>query len=141
MDHRSHYRMLFTAVQSEYGPFDPETMTSIVGFSAGGPVSLMTINKASVCATCELSLYPEQQRSSEGMRFELLSRGSFSTDTCRSLFTALGALSMDATFGAGHTVDVSGVIGPSGPSAVQLLLYSRATIGKEEFGVYEVLPA
>jgi hypothetical protein len=141
MDYETHYRELFKPLEMARGTLDSDTLTSIIGFSAGGPVSLVKIEKKSIYVTCELSVYPEQKRSAEGFRFELLSLGSFDAETCRSVFTALGALSMDATLGNGHTVDVSGVVASKRISNVKLKLFSKSTIDNELFGVYEVLPA
>src|SRR5262245_37108630 len=89
MDAREHYRQLFGALEARFGPLDRDTLTSIVGFSAGGPVSLCTIERKKVFVSCELSLYQEQCKSSEGYRFEFLSAGSFDAETVRKLFTAL----------------------------------------------------
>ena len=141
MDYESHYRELFKPLEMAQGSLDSDTLTSIIGFSAGGAISLMKIERKNIYVTCELSAYPEQKPSTEGFRFELLSLGSFDEDTCRSLFTALGALSMDVALGNGHTVDVSGAVESKHVANVRLKLFSKSTIGNEHFGVYEVLPA
>jgi hypothetical protein len=136
---REHYQALFAPLEAKYGPLDGQTRTAIVGFNAGGPVSLCTIERNQVSVTCELSLYPEQKPSTEGLRFELLSLGCFDLDTAQDLFTSLGALSMDEPLGDGHTVDVSAVSDAiQGP--VRLWLFSRTTIGDRQYGIYEVRP-
>jgi hypothetical protein len=141
MEIAKHYQALFRELERRHGRLDDETLTSIVGFSAGGPVSLSTLAKKNIYVTCELSLYPEQKKSAEGLKFELLSLGKFDEDTCRTLFTALGNLSMNETLGDGHTVDVSGVMPSGEPSQVRLELFSEADIGDGRFGVYQVAPA
>ena len=139
MDAEAHYQALFQELERRHGRLDEDTVTSIVGFSAGGPVSLSKLEKKNIYVTCELSLYPQQKMSAEGLKFELLSVGAFDENTCRALFTALGNLSMDATLGNGHTIDVAGVMRSGEPSQVELKLFSR--IGNGNFGVYQVVPA
>jgi len=136
-----HYQALFEELERRHGRLDEETRTSIIGFSAGGPVSLSKLAKKEIFVTCELSLYPEQKQSTEGLKFELLSLGAFSEAACRTLFTALGNLSMNDTLGDGHTVDVSGVMPSGEPAQVRLELFSAVDIGDRKFGVYQVSPA
>jgi hypothetical protein len=136
----SHYQALFRELESRHGRLDEETLTSVVGFSAGGPVSLSQLAKRNIYVTCELSLYPGQKPTSEGMKFELLSLGAFDKAACRTLFTALGRLSMEQTLGDGHTIDVSGVMSAGEPPLVTLKLFSQAKVGNETFGVYQVTP-
>jgi hypothetical protein len=136
-----HYQTLFQELERKHGRLDDDTLTSIIGFSAGGPVSLSKLEKKNIFVTCELSLYADQKMSSDGLKFELLSLGAFDEDTCRTLFTALGNLSMNATLGHGHTIDVEAIVPSGEPSQVKLKLFSVSTIGNEKFGVYQVLPA
>jgi hypothetical protein len=68
---------------------DKDIVTSVVGFAGGGPVSLRKLGSTKVYVTCELSLHPQQKPSTDGLRFELLSVGSFDEETCRALFTSL----------------------------------------------------
>jgi hypothetical protein len=110
MGAREHYEALFGELESRYGPLDRATVSAIVGFSAGGPVSLSRIERKNLHVTCELSLYPEQKASVEGLKFELLSLGAFDLLTCRALFTAIGNLSMERTLGHDHTIDVRSVL-------------------------------
>jgi hypothetical protein len=102
---------------------------------------LSQIAESNIYLTCELSLYPAQKPSAEGIRFELLSLGAFDQDTCRALFSAIGPLSMDATLGDGHTIDVSSLMRSGQPSVIGLTLFSRTRIGYQDFGVYQVAPA
>jgi len=141
MEAAKHYQALFQELERRHGRLDDDTLTSIIGFSAGGPVSLSKLARKKIFVTCELSLYPDQKRSSDGLKFELLSLGAFDEDTCRALFTALGNLSMNSPLGHGHTIDVGAVMPPGEPSQVELKLFSESTIGNEKFGVYQVVPA
>jgi hypothetical protein len=139
VDAKAHYQALFRKLEWTHGPLDKETVTSIVGFSAGGLVSLSKLANKNIFVTCELSLYPEQKPSAEGLRFELLTIDSFDEDTCRVLLTALGNLSMNEQLGDGHTLDVRGVMKSAKPHEVKLKLFSESKIGNGRFGVYEVL--
>jgi hypothetical protein len=138
MEPREHYRALFADLEARFGQLDLETLTSVIGFSGGGPVSLNSIGHRKIFVTCELSLYPEQKKSSEGLKFELLSSGSFERDTAQEVLTALGVLSMDEQLGHGHTVDISNVSAVKSP--VKVMLFSRTSIGNEPYGIYEVRP-
>ena len=134
-----HYRLLFSNLESDLGEVSLETLTAIVGFSAGGPVSIKRVGSKHAFVTCELSLYPEQKPSSEGENFELLSRIPVTEAQLHTLLTALGNLSMEATLGHRHTVDVSGVSDAGGTSLVWLRHYSSAIIDGKPYGVYEVV--
>jgi hypothetical protein len=135
---QSHYEDLFRSVIAEFGEFDQESITSIVGFSAGGPVSISRTENGNVYVTCELSLYPEQLVSSEGLRYEFLCRSGLTEEATRSLFTALGNLSMEATLGSRHTVDVGQVMAEHNIQLVRLNLFSRSTV-QLGYGIYEVV--
>lgn len=140
MDYDKFYNDLFAPLEAKYGALDEDTITSIVGFSAGGPVSLSKIEAKRLYVTCELAAYPEQRVSSEGLRFELFSVGSHSEDWCRTVFSALGGLSFEAELGDQHTINIAGVFdGPEAIDTVQLRFFSKAKIGNEQYGLYEVV--
>ena len=134
-----HYEELFRELERKHGRLDKATLSAVVGFSAGGPVSLSQLAKKNIYVTCELSLYPEQKASEEGLKFELLSLGAFEAIACRALFTAIGRLSTNEALGHDHTVDVRDVT-EAGPAQVRLRLFSECEIGGARFGVYEVVP-
>jgi len=90
--------------------------------------------------TCELSAYEEQQPSAEGLKFEFFCKDEFDEDQARAIFTALGALSMEATLGDDHTVDLS-QIAKARVNVVRLHLFSRVTIEGAEYGLYRVRSA
>jgi len=135
----NHYEALFADIAKSCGPVDNVTLTGIVGFSAGGPVSMCRVGAADY-VTCELSLHPEQVESSEGLKFELLSLVGLEEAKCQRLLTAIGTLSMEAVLGDRHTVDVSQIISNAPFSSVQLKLKSRCEIGGRRYGIYAVEP-
>ncbi|EGR1699750.1 hypothetical protein HYN73_02225 [Vibrio parahaemolyticus] len=141
MDYNEYYDITFAPIEEKYGKLDEETMTSIIGFSMGGPVSMSSINSKKIYASCELSVYPEQKKSTDGYKFEFLSAGHFNAETCQSIFTALGNLSFNAQLGNGHTIDVSGVVGDGSASLVKISLFSCSTYLNEKIAIYEVSPA
>jgi hypothetical protein len=133
------YRALFRKLNREFGSFEANTRTAVIGFSAGGPVSFSKVVGKSVFATCELSQYPEQVRSVEGLQYEFFTRMRLSEAEIYSLFTGLGALSMQARLGDGHTIDVSVLDGIRDLKVIQLKLYSRSRLRLGRYGVYEVV--
>lgn len=137
----AHYAALYADLQREVGALGEETSTGIIGFSGGGPVSIVRVPGKAIYVTCELSLYPEQVPSSEGERYELLCRLPATESQAQSLFTALGDLSMQAELGHGHTIDVSGVSGVPGLSLVALKHYSSSRIRGAAYGIYEIVEA
>lgn len=126
-----HFRLLFRKLEWMHGALDKDTLASVVGFNGGGPVSMCTLASKSIYVTCELSLYPQQKPSAEGLKYEFLSTGSFDENTC---------LSMNEHLGDGHTVDVRSVVKSGRLTQVKLQLFSECKIGNGRFGVYQVLP-
>lgn len=142
MDYQNLYSNLFAELVEQHGKLDDETLTSIIGFSAGGPVSLAKKEKENLFVTCELATYEDQVKSSEGLRYEFLNRGTRSAAWCQAVFTSLGAMSMDTEFGDGHSIDIS-AISPEDQhiSQVELKLFSRSSYEGVDYGVYEVIPS
>ena len=140
-DYRAHFDELFRALETEHGKLDELTLGSIIGFGAGGPVSLSSIVGRKLFVTCELSLYPQQLASADGFKYELLVRGWLNESLSGELLTALGEISMRAKLGHGHTIDVTGVLPENLPRVVRLMEYSRTSIGTQGFGIYEVVDA
>jgi hypothetical protein len=139
MDHQRHYAKVFEQLEDEYGKLDAHTRTPIIGFSAGGPVSMRVRSAARLFVTCELSVYEEQQTSTDGLRFEFFSKDEFDEEQARAIFTALGNLAMEAQLGNNHTIDVS-QIAKARTNVVSLHLFSRVTIEGSEYGLYRVRP-
>jgi hypothetical protein len=138
---QAHYDQLFRELEVEHGKLDDSTLTSIVGFDAGGPVSLSCIASRGLYVTCELSVYPEQVASTESFNFELFVRDWLSESLSQALLTALGDLSLSAKLGHGHTIDVSGAMPGGHNCLVRLREYSRTSIAGRAYGIYEVVDA
>lgn len=140
-DYQAHFDELFRELETEHGKLDELTLSGIIGFGAGGPVSLSSIVGKKLFVTCELSLYPQQLASAEGFKYELLVRGWLTESMSRELLTALGEISMASKLGHGHTIDVTGVLTGNWPRVVRLIEFSRTLIGTQDFGIYEVVDA
>jgi hypothetical protein len=136
---RKFYQTLFRKVVRDFGAFDVNTRTAIIGFGGGGPVSFLKVAEKPIYVTCELSQYSEQVRSVEGLKFELLAKMRLAEDEIRSLFTGLGNLSMQARLGDGHTIDVSTLSGVESLGIVTLRLFSTSRFRLRRYGVYEVV--
>ena len=141
MSARTHYASLFANVERDFGPASADTLTGIIGFSAGGPVSMCRLGTEHVYVTRELSLTADQQPSAQGLRFELLSRLSLSESDTQDFLTNIGSLSLDATLGDRHTVDVSAISPSPDIKKIRLKLYTSCEIDGAEYGVYEVCNA
>jgi len=141
MSAHTHYASLFSPVAREFGPEHTKTLTAIIGFTAGGPVSVSRFGQAPVYVTCELSLNPDQKVSAQGLKFELMSRLPLTDSDSQDFLTSLGALSLEATLGDRHTIDVSAVSPSPDIVKVQLKLFSSCEVGGEKFGIYEVCNA
>jgi hypothetical protein len=135
---RDHYARLFAEVERVFGPASSESLTGIIGFAAGGPVSICRFGHGPVFVTCELSLSLEQKPSTQGMKFELLSRLQLSESDTQDLLTIIGALSCDAVLGDGHTIDVSAVSPLRDIRRVRLSLFSSCDIDGERYAIYEL---
>ncbi len=136
-----HYNALFAEVVTTFGALRSETMSAVIGFGAGGPVSVAVVDNKPVYVTCELSLYPEQMPSAEGERFELLFESPLNQSDIQNLLTALGRLSFNVQLGDCHTIDISGISPPEGPKLVSLRHFSSISTPTENFGIYQIIPA
>jgi len=133
----AYYQALFAELKAKVGALGESTATGIVGFSAGGPVSIVQAGERGY-VTCELSLCPEQVPSVEGENYELLCRLSLTERQAQTLLTGLGNLSMEATLGHGHTVDVTALNAAPGLSIVSLRHFSSTVVEGKRCGIYEV---
>jgi hypothetical protein len=143
VDYRRFYEELFAPLEAEIGPIDAETICAILGFDGGGPLSFSTIgaNQGGPFITyvsCELAVR-EEQRPSELGRYELLC-------TCdderwvRSILSELGRMSLESTFGHGHTINIGPCVGAQAPvQGVWLEAECCATIDGESYAVYRVI--
>ena len=139
MAYEHHYSKLFEQLENEYGKLDPATITAIIGFSVGGPVSMRQRKAARLFVTCELSVYEKQMISTDGLKFEFFSKDDFDEEQVRIIFSALGRLSMEAHLGHNHTVDLS-QIEKARTGVVSLHLFSKTTIEGGGYGLYWVRP-
>lgn len=141
MDYNKFYKQIFSKIEQNIGLIDEETITTLVGFSVGGPVSLSQIEAKKVFVTCELAHYPEQKKSTENLNYEFMSIGDFDMLWCRKVFTSLGVLSMSAVLGDGHTVNISEIVDSNNPvKSIRLKLYSNSIYENKHYGIYQVLP-
>ena len=140
MAYEQHYSNLFEQLEDAYGKLDTDTITAIIGFSAGGPVSMCERKAARLFVTCELSVYEEQLTSTDGLKFELFSKDDFDEEQAHAIFTALGRQSMEAHLGNNHSVDLS-QIAKARSRVIRLHLFSKATIEGVAYGLYQVRPA
>lgn len=133
------YKALFAPLEAQVGALDPETITPIVGFDAGGPVSLVTVGRACgeefvTYITCELAVRPDQQPSTSG-RYELALTCN-NADWASELLTNIAHMTLEVAFGHGHTLDVKPWLGRRSP--VQGLAFeglSQSTIEGEPYSV------
>ncbi len=137
MNTTTHYQSLFAPLEVELGPLGKTAATGIVGFSAGGPVSIVQAGEHGY-VTCELSVYQEQVRSTEGENYELFCRMPLTESQAQTLLTGLGSLSMEVELGHAHTVDVAALNAAPGLSVVALRHFSSVVNEGRRFGVYEV---
>lgn len=105
---REFYGALFAPLEGTHGPIDRDTLTAVVGFDAGGPISLCTIGYdrpgPTVFVTCELAVR-EQQLPSEVGRYELLATTSDEA-WARSTLTDIGGMTLEVALGHLHTLDI-----------------------------------
>jgi len=136
------YRALFEPVLAALGPFDPLTLTSVIGFSAGGPVSLMTIGRGGgrpvTYVTCELACYADQRPSSVGP-FEVLISSSEET-WARTAASCIGLLSLEAEVDHLHTIDLASRVDPSeNLQGVILERFSSSQIAGTRYGILRAI--
>jgi hypothetical protein len=134
------YNALFAPLVARHGPLDAAALTAIVGFDAGGPISLCTIGHDRhapliTYVTCELAVRPEQVESEFG-RYELLMAAQ-DEDWAHSILTDVGGMTLETAFGHHDTLDISPWVTPTDP--VQGLLFALEYEIKIEGKPYGVL--
>lgn len=143
MNFQRFYKSLFEPVESDLGRLDPMTLTAIVGFSAGGPVSLSTIGLTEGRAlvtylTCELAVHPSQRPSKVG-KFELLMTCD-SQQWARNILTRIGDMSLEVELGPGHSLDIGAWVEASNPIQGVLLEPAYSTrINKRTYAILRCL--
>ncbi len=114
MNYQAFYRQLFAPLEARLGKLDPDTLTGVVGFDAGGPISLSTVGRGSgpgvvTYVTCELACR-KAQRSSPLGRYELLTICD-DQPWAHEILTRIGQMTLHTAFGPGHTLDISPWVG------------------------------
>lgn len=109
MGYQSFYARLFAPLEARLGQLDPDTLTSIVGFGAGGPLSLCTIGHGTgadvvTYVSCELAVRDDQVPNASG-RYELLMSGDDEA-WIRQVLTDTADMSLGAAFNDGDTLDI-----------------------------------
>lgn len=140
MNYSIFYELLFKSIEVIHGKLDGDTITSIIGFNASGPVSMCSIKARNIFVTCELAVYSEQKQSSDGINYELLSVGHFDEDTARAIFTALGNFSFGNVLGDGHTIDISALKSRGSLPTVQMALFCKEVYQGKPYGIYMISP-
>jgi|SRR5581483_2780094 len=138
MDYKRFYKQLFQPIEERVGHVDEASITAIVGFDCGGPVTLCTVVRGQeqfvTYVTCELSVRKEQPPAECG-RYEIMM-------TCdderwaHNMLTKVGQMSLESAFGNGHTIDISALVGADCP--VQGLVveeFARVIVDGQPFGI------
>jgi hypothetical protein len=139
MDYQEFYHRLFAPLESAIGRIDQNTLFAIIGFDCGGPLNFCTIgadsgNRFVTYVSCELAVRSEQRPSEIG-RYEL----AVSCDDeqwVRERLTEIGRMSMEESFGHGHTLDFGPCAKPS--DLIQGVLFEElctSVIDGENYGV------
>jgi hypothetical protein len=135
------YKTLFEPVEAALGPLDKMTLTAIIGFSAGGPVSLNTIGRGAspvTYVTCELVCYADQRPSSLGP-FEVLITSNDEA-WARNAATCVGELSLEVVVDHLHSIDLaSRVDAPTKLQGVLLERFSSSKIDGESYGILRAI--
>jgi hypothetical protein len=143
LDYQRFYKKLFAPLEAQMGLIDANTVFAIIGFDCGGPLSFSTIgaNRGEQVITyvsCELAVRNEQIPSDLG-RYELMC----SCDDerwVRTNLTNLGHMSLETTFGHGHTVDLGEVVGPKAPiQGVVFEIQCSANIAMQSYAIFRVI--
>lgn len=142
MEERELYDLIFAPVIASLGAFDARRLTAIVGFWAGGPISLLTIGRERkepfvTYITCELAVREDQMPSDIG-HYELLITCD-DEDWAWTVLAKVSQLTTDTAFGSGHTLDISPWVGEDDP--LQGLAFEelcRSVVGDENCAVFRL---
>lgn len=138
MDYKRFYRELFAPLEATHGPIADHTLSAIVGFDAGGPLSFRMferpVGEAHTYVSCELAVRVEQQPSDLG-RYELLAT-SDDLDWVRTTLSDIARETFEASFGPGHTLDIGPWTSPD--ATIQGVIFeeaSRSRIDEQDYCV------
>jgi hypothetical protein len=139
VDYDKFYARLFRPLRRRIGPIDPLTIVAIIGFDAGGPLNFCTIHAGAerfvTYVSCELAVRKDQQPAAFGP-YELLA-------TCdnerwvRRILTKIGEMSLEVTFGHGHTLDIAPWVPPR--ARIQGVVFERLCTARIDGVGYGVL--
>lgn len=142
MNYTQFYTGLLRPLVDKIGKIDKETMISIVGFDAGGPLNFCTIGRdiksdLITYVSCELAVRNEQKPNSTG-RYELLTSCD-DEQWVRSIITKIGRMTLDDVFDDGHTMDISNwADNVNGEIIIQGILFKReclSSLNGKRFGI------
>ena len=113
------YDALFEPIAERMGSLDADTIVSIIGFDAGGPLNLCTVGYGKQAfvtyVSCELALRDDQRIGDDGP-YELMVVCN-DEDWARNVLTGIARLGLEAQLAGGHTIDISALVGRG--SAIQ----------------------
>ena len=142
MEERELYSLIFAPVIASLGAFDAGSLSAIVGFCAGGPISLLTIGRERkdpfvTYVTCELAIREDQVPSDSG-HYEL-SITCDDEDWAWTMLTKVGQMTTDTAFGSGHTLDIGPWVGED--DLLQGLAFEelcRSVVGDKDYAVFRL---
>jgi hypothetical protein len=143
MDYNKFYTELFRPLEKRLGTIDRDTIFAIIGFDGGGPLSFCTIGREQgeqfiTYVSCELAVRDEQQPSEHG-RYEFICSCD-DEKWVRSIVSNLGRMSLETTFGHGHTIDIGPCATADAPiQAVLLTEEEQVKIAGKSFSIYRVM--
>jgi len=119
MDVHHFYDALFEPIAERMGPLDADTIVSIIGFDAGGPLNLCTVGHGKrafvTYVSCELAVR-DDQRVGDGGPYELMVVCN-DEEWARNVLTGIARLGLEAQLAGGHTIDIRALVGRG--SAIQ----------------------
>ena len=138
MNYKRFYTRLFKPIEKRIGKVDGESLSALIGFDCGGPVTLSTVGYGRAqfvtYVTCELAVR-EEQCPAECGRYEAMMTCD-DEEWAQKILTQIGQISLECVFGHGHSIDVGPVVGRK--SRLQGLVveeFARVTIDKQSYGI------
>lgn len=127
MSYHGFYKRLFAPLETSLGQFDRDTISPIVGFDMGGPLSFRTIGRERgdrliTYVSCELAVRCDQQPSEFG-NYELLTTCD-NEQWVRTIVSNIGQMSLETTLGSGHTLDIGAWVPPG--AIIQGVAFEKA---------------
>lgn len=138
MDYAAFYDQLFRSIVERVGPIDHETIAAIIGFDAGGPVSLCSVghglHEFVTYVSCELAVRDDQLVGEEGP-YELMTCCN-DESWARTVLSGIARLGLEARLEPGHTVDIGPLVGESARlQGVVLDGFASVEIGRRPYRI------